>query len=220
MNKSFYTRFEFDESPVIGKRNNFTFHLIANLITLLNVFPWIRLQLFQAQRYSFRIFVHFFHKNFDDISHRKHLRRMAYSSPGHIGYMQKPVYSVQFYESSEFGNIFNGSFHNITLFYLFQEFLYLGFMLFAQQNSPGNHYISSFEIYFYYSDFEFIPYIDIKISCRLQIDLRTGKESLCSEYLYHETALNSSYHFTFHRGIFLMGFFYLIPDLYEIRFFL
>ncbi len=81
MYKAFDSFFNFNESAVISKADDFTADLSAFFVFVADGIPWMGSKLFHAERDSFFIFVEIKYNDFNDLIKLNDLRRMGDASP-------------------------------------------------------------------------------------------------------------------------------------------
>ncbi len=75
-----------------------------------------------------------------------------------------------------------------------------------------NYYVIVGVVDFHHFYFHFLTYIDIEISDRLHVDLRTWQEGLYPVDIYDQTTLGSSLHQTFDHAVIFKSAFDVLPS--------
>jgi len=109
MDQAVETGREFDERAEIGQAGYFTLHALANLEILAGESPWIRRELFHAERNAASFRADLEDLDFHRVPRIHEVGRFRDTVPGHVGDMQQTVQAAQIDEGAEIGDAANGA---------------------------------------------------------------------------------------------------------------
>ena len=75
------TLLDLDEGAVVGHRNDLTLNAIIDLITILDLSPWMRRELLHAERDTLLVLVEIKNDDRNGLIELDDLRRMLYTAP-------------------------------------------------------------------------------------------------------------------------------------------
>ena len=148
MDQTFYPGFQLNKSAIIGDVYHFTRDVCAFGIFRFDVFPWVRNQLFETQRYFLVLFikVQYLYPHF--IADVQHVGGVFYMTPGHICDVQQSIDTTKINKGTVIGDVAHfaiqlSTFHQES-FQLFQA----RFLSFYQHFFARNDEISTVFVYF------------------------------------------------------------------------
>ena len=173
MDQAFYTRSNLNESPVISHNHYFTLHTVTHFQVCTQSIPRMRSQLFQTKSYTFLLVIEVKNNNVQLLIQLNDLVRVVYAAPRKVGNVDQSVYTAQVNEYSVRGDIFNSTFKYLSFFQFRNDIFLLLFQLSLDKSFVRYNNVLEFLVDFNHFEFHGLANIDIIITNRLNIDLRT-----------------------------------------------
>ena len=196
MDKTLYTRSDFDECTVIGHHNDFAFYLVAYFQVGIESIPGMRLQLFQAQSDTFLLVVEVEDNDVEFLVERNHLFGVRNTAPREVGDVNQTVYAAQVDEYTIRGNVLDGTLENLTFFEFGDDLFLLLLELGLDESLVRNNHVLEFLIDFNHLEFHRFSYEYIVVADGFHVDLRTGQECFDAKYIDNHTALGTTFDIT------------------------
>ena len=173
MDQAFYTRSDLNESTVISHNHYFTFHTVTHFQVCAQSIPRMRSQLFQTKSYTFLLVIEVKNNNVQLLIQLNDFVRVIYATPRKVCDVNQSVYATQVNEYSVRGDIFNSTFKYLSFFQFRNDIFLLLFQLSLDKSFVRYNNVLEFLVDFNHFEFHGLANIDIIITNRLNIDLRT-----------------------------------------------
>ena len=150
MDESFYPLLELYKNTVRHDIHHLTCDNTAFGVLLVDFVPGVTSCLLEAERYFYALFIEVQHFYRQIISYMHNFRRMANTTPTHIGYVQKARYPAPYiYERTEIGDVPHYALDHIALIQAFHDNHFLSPSFFIDEFFPGQDYVLARNIYLY-----------------------------------------------------------------------
>ena len=173
MDQTFYTRSDLNESTVVSHNHYFTFHTVTHFQVCTQCIPWMRSQLFQTKSDTFLLVIEVKNNNVQLLIQLYNFVRMIYTAPRKVGNMNQSVYATQVNEYSVRGDIFNSTFKYLSFFQFRDDIFLLLFQLCLDKSLVRYNNVLEFLVDFNHFEFHGFTNIDIIVTNRFNINLRT-----------------------------------------------
>ena len=133
----------------------------------------MRSQLFQTKSDTFLLVIEVKNNNVQLLIQLNDFVRVVYAAPRKVGNVDQSVYTAQVNEYSVRGDIFNSTFKHLSFFQFRNDIFLLLFQLSLDKSFVRYNNVLEFLVDFNHFEFHGLANIDIIITNRLNIDLRT-----------------------------------------------
>src|ERR1700693_1439037 len=130
---------DLDEGAVVGNVRDLAEHTRVGRIAPRDVFPRIRAELLQAQRYARALAIEFEDADVDLIPDLHDLGGMLDALPRHVGDVQQPVYAAEVDECAVVGQVLDRAAHHGSFLQVVHERSALGREFLLHDRAPRHH---------------------------------------------------------------------------------
>ena len=192
MDKTFYTRSDFDECTVIGHDSHFAFDFVAHFEVGIECVPRVRGELFQTESDAFLLVVEVENNDIEFLVERNDLFGVAYAAPRQVGDVDKTIDTAEVDEYAVRGDILDRTFEYLTFFEFGDDFFLLLFELGFDESLVRNNNVFEFLVDFNHFEFHGFANEYIVIANGFNVDLRTGQEGFDAKYIDNHTTLGAA----------------------------
>ena len=136
--------------------------------------------------------------DFNLIAHLHNISWVCDTAPGHVCYMQQTIHTTQIHKSTIIGDIFDGSFNNLTFAHILNDIRALLSTLFFQNSTARNNDIPPQFIHFQNSERLFNTHQWGHITNRTHINLATWQEGCCPLQIHSKATFDTAKNCTVH----------------------
>ena len=179
------------ECTVVGDENDFTLDFVANLEVGIKSLPRMCGKLLETEGDSLLLLVEVEDDDLDLLIESNNLFGIADTAPGEVGDVDETVHAAEVDEYAVVGDILDGTFENLALFKLADDFALLLLEFSLEESLMGNDDVA--ELLIDLDNLEVHGLVDecIVVTDRLDVDLGTGEEGLDTEYVDDHTTLGA-----------------------------
>ena len=154
----------------------------------------MRSELLQAQSDALLLVVEVEDNDIDLLIQFHNFLGIAYAAPAQVGDVDQTVYAAQVDEYTIRGDVLNGSFENLTLLQLRDDFLLLLFQFSLDESLVADNNVLVFLIDLDNLELHCLAHENIVVTDGLNVNLRAGEECFDTEYIYNHTTLSAALH--------------------------
>src|ERR1017187_9604481 len=210
VDEAFDAGFEFDESAVIGNADDTADDTRGTGVALVDAFPGVGNELLQSERDAFLFFVELEDLDGDFVTGVDHFGRMVHAPVRHVADMQKAIDAAQIDKGAVFGEVFDNSDDDPTLFENLKGSALANELFFFDRHFSRNDDVTAAAVELDDLDRYILSEESIQIVNGADIDLRTGHEGGNADIHGESTFDAASDAAGDHQSI-AMGFFKIIP---------
>ena len=133
--------------------------------------------------------------------------------------MDKTVYATKVDEYTIRSDIFNGTFKDLTFFKFADDVFLLLFKFSFDKSFVRNNNVFEFVVDFNNFEIHSFVYVNIVVTDRFNVDLRSWKECFNTEYVNNHTAFSTTFDVTFNDFVVVKSLINAIPRLSATSFF-
>ena len=192
VDKTLYSRSNLNECAVVGHNHYFTLNLVANLEVLIQLVPWMWLQLLQAQSDALLLLVKVEDNNVKLLVGLYDIGGVVYATPRQVGDMDKSVNTTQVDKHTIAGDVLNSTLKHLTLLELSDDFLALLLKLGLDECLVRNNNVLVLLVDL--NNLELHCLVDkyIIVADGLNVDLATRQEGLDTKDVNDHTTLSAA----------------------------
>ena len=142
MDESLYTRLNLNECTVVSDNDYLTLHVVTNLELLIQSIPRMRSELLQTEGNALLLIVEVENNDINLLVELYYLMRIVYATPRKVCDVDESVNTTQVNEYTVRSDVLNGTFENLTLLKLADDFFLLRFQLSFDKSLVRNYYIA------------------------------------------------------------------------------
>ncbi len=192
VDESFNTRSNLDEGSIVSHNDNLALHVVAHLQVLVECIPWVRSELLQAECNALLLVIEVEDNDIDLLVERNHLVRVADASPREVCDVDESVNTAQVDEYAVRSDVLDGSFENLTLFELADDFFLLCFQLSLDERLVGNDNVAELLVDLDDLELHRLAYEYVVVAYRMNVNLATRQEGFDTEDVDNHTALGAA----------------------------
>ena len=192
MDQALYARSYLYERSVVGHHYHAAFHVVAHLQVGIQSVPRMRSELLQAECDTLLLLVEVEYHHVDLVVEVYYLVRIAYAAPRKVGDVNQSVYASQVYEYAIRSDVLDGSFQDLSLLQLADDFLALLLQLSLDESLVGDNHVAELLVDFHYLELHGLAHEDIVIPDGVYVDLATRQEGLYAKYVYDHATLGAA----------------------------
>ena len=186
-----------NECAVVGHYNYAAFDMVADLKLGIESVPGMGLELLQAESDALLLVVEIEDNDVELLVELDNFLRMVDTAPREVGDVDETVDTAQVDEYAVGGDVLDGSFENLTLFELGDDFALLLFEFGLDECLVADNNVLEFLIDLDNLEFHCLAHKDVVVADRLHVDLRAGEECLDAEYIDDHATLGAAFDVAF-----------------------
>ena len=136
---------------------------------------------------------------------------MVDTVPRKVSYVDKSINTTKINKHTVRSNILHSTFKNLTFFKFTDNFFLLKLDISLDKCFVWYNNVFEVMVDFHHLEFHCFTYINIVITDRLHVDLRTWQECFNSKYIYDHTTFSTTFHKTVNDFFIIMSSINSIP---------
>src|SRR5579872_465496 len=218
VDQAFNSLLEFHECSVVGHADHAAADVCALGIAMLGIKPRVRRELLESQRNALLLFVVLQNLDLNLIANVDQIFGVSEASPGHVGDVEQAVEAAQVNERAVFSEVLDHAGEDRSLFEMLQSLGALFILLAFEQVFTGDDDVAALLIQFDDRDFERLALHAIQVADGPEVDLGAGQESMRTENVDGQSALDAVNYDGLYRLLFVVGFFDFFPGVNALGF--
>ncbi len=192
MDKALDTRSDLDECAVVSHDDNLALDTVTDLEVSVKRIPRMRSELLETESDTLLLVVEIEDNDVDLLIERNDLLGMRNTTPREVGDVDKTVDTTKVNEYTVGGDILNSALEDLTLLELGDDLLLLLLELGLDKGLVRDDDIAELSVDLNNLELHGLADEDVVVADGLDIDLRTGEESLDTEYVNNHTTLGTA----------------------------
>ena len=192
VDKTFYTRSDFNECTVVSHNNYFTLNLVTYLEVFVKSIPRMGSELLQTKSDTLLFFIEVEDYYVELLIELYDFVGIVYAAPRKVGNVDQTVYATEVDEHTVRSDILNSTFEYLTLLKLRDDFLLLSFEFSLDECLVWYNNILVFLVDLNNLEFHCLTNEYVVVADGLNVDLWTGQEGLDTEDVNNHTTLSAA----------------------------
>ncbi len=213
MDQPFYARENFHECAVVRDGDHLALDARIDGEALFHGQPGIRELLLVAQRDALGILVVLENRNLDLVAHLEHLAGVVQAAPGHVRDVQQAVHAAQIDEGAVFGDVLDGSFHQLAFFQASQGFFLHVRIDGLKVELAAQNDVAAAAVHLDDLHVEGLAEVGVQVADRFDVHLAAGQEGADAD-IHGQAALDLLQHDAMDGHVGTEGLLDLVPDLH------
>ncbi len=218
VDQAFNARSNLNECTVVGDDNNLTLHVVTHLELAVESIPRMRSELLQTESDALLLVIEVEDNDIDLLVEGNNLVRIAYAAPRKVGDVDESVNTAEVNEYTVRSDVLDGTFENLTLFELADDFFLLLFQFGLDESLVRNNNVAEFLVDLHHLELHRLAYEYIVVAYGMNVDLATWQEGLDAEYINNHTTLCAALDVTLDNLFVVQSSIHALPALGEAGF--
>ncbi len=186
-------------------------YLVAHLEVCIESIPWMWSKLLQTESNALLLVVEVDNNNVELLIEFYNLVWIAYAAPREVCDVDETINATEVDEYTVRSDVLNGTFKNLTLLELANDFLLLSLELCFDESLVANYNVAEFLVDLNNLEFHGLTNECIVVADRLHVNLAAWEECFCTKYVNNHTTLSAALHEALNDFVFLKRSVYALP---------